>query len=52
MQVALGGGQVAVSEQLGQRGQINTGLQQMRGKGVAQAMNAAPFWIPARSRAR
>ena len=41
MQVALRGRQVAVAQELRERGQIDAGLQQMGGEGVAQRVDAA-----------
>ena len=41
MQVALRGRQVAVAQELRERGQIDAGLEQMGGEGVAQRVDAA-----------
>ena len=45
MQVALGGRQVAVAQELRERGQIDAGLQQMGGEGVAQRVDAARLGV-------
>jgi hypothetical protein len=43
MQVTLGGRQVAVAEQFGQRGKIDAGLEQGRREGGAQRDSV---WMP------